>query len=128
MNQQRSKSPCEALFLMTSNESEAVSCALDFVICADNYTIVYKDFCCKSAFDAADKIDARNFSFTKRELRSITGAIDYSLLHAGDISASNDQIERDFPGILAELTGAAKTLEALKPRLSAVYAKLSRQK
>lgn len=117
-----------AEFVLSEEEARISSNALDFIMCADNYTHCDSLVCHNNAFNAAEKVDAGNFSFSRSEVKAIIIAIDYSLQHMNDASEITSHIEEDFPGIITALQESVPVLQALRVRLSAFSAKLSRRK
>ena len=115
-------------FFMSPIEARILSAALDFAIFSDDHSSIGNSFCHSSYFTAAEKIDAKDFHFTKQELRSIAFAINYSLQHIFDKSDRNAFVEDNVPGIIEEIQESHQLLAPVRVRISAVLAKASHRK
>lgn len=81
-----------------------------------------------NAIAAYEKVSSHIQTFTKRELRAMSSAIQFAFVHMNDSSEIIDNIENDFPCITDDLKEAVPILEALPLRISAALAKSLRSK
>lgn len=109
--------------------------ALDFMYFYNEYNVegappVFGDprFDDQNAIAAYEKVSSHIQTFTKRELRAMSSAIQFAFAHMNDSSEIIDNIEIDFPGITDKLKEAVPILESLPMRLSAALAKSLRSK
>lgn len=115
---------------LTPVEEKALWYALDFMYFYNEHNIsgappVFDDprFNEHNATVAYEKLSSHTQTFTKRELRAISSAIQFTIAHINDSSEIIDNIEADLPDIIADLKEAIPILEPLPLRLSAALAK-----
>lgn len=122
----KNKSKQTETLLLSPAEAAIVSNALDFMMLSEGYAFDDPHFSHSNTFEAVEKISCHIFSFTRRELCAISGALKFTLSHADSDPQSFSNIDDDLPECLQSLKDAYPSFPAISARVSSAIAKLSR--
>lgn len=128
MNKNPSQSKQTIPLPLSAQEATIVSNALDFMMLSERYIFDDSTFSHSNAFEASENISYHTFSFTRRELRAISGALKFALSHADSDPQSFYEVDDDLPECLQFLKEAYPSFPAISARVSSAIAKLSRRK
>lgn len=124
----KNKSKQTVLLQLSPEEASIVANALDFMMLSEGYAFDDPSFSHSNAFEASENISYHTFSFTRRELRAISGSLKFALSHADSDPQSFSNVDDDLPECLQSLKEAYPSFPAISAQVSAAIAKLSHQK
>lgn len=107
---------------LSSNETSALSCALDFLMHYDAYPYDSKKFDFEDANAIAWVVDEGYLKGNRRELRAAATAINFSLHCISEAPEIVEQVATVYPDLIPDLTDSVSTLVELATRVSAFIA------